>query len=108
MNRNFLLLTGLVTLAAVGVGGYFAYEYFFRAKTTGTPKVEVGPTIERQAVPVPEVRFTDVTGAVGIRFRHSNGAAGRKLLPETMGSGVAVIDYDRDGRPDLFFPNGRA
>jgi hypothetical protein len=53
----------------------------------------------------PHARFTDVTELAGIRFRHSNGADGRKLLPETMGSGVAVLDYDRDGHPDLFFVN---
>src|SRR4051794_34859078 len=56
---------------------------------------------------VPTVRFTDVTESAGIRFRHVNGAAGKKLLPETMGGGVAVIDYDGDGRPDLFFVNSR-
>ena len=54
------------------------------------------------------VRFVDVTDASGIRFWHFNGAAGKKLLPETMGSGVAVIDFDRDDRPDLFFVNSRA
>ncbi len=53
----------------------------------------------------PSVRFTDVTEAAGIRFRHFSGAAGKKLLPETMGSGVAVLDFDRDGRPDLLFVN---
>ncbi|HET6573440.1 MAG TPA: CRTAC1 family protein, partial [Fimbriiglobus sp.] len=61
----------------------------------------------RDDVPFPDVRFTDVTDAAGIRFHHVNGAAGRKLLPETMGAGVAVLDYDRDGRPDLFFVNSR-
>lgn len=55
----------------------------------------------------PSVRFTDVTEAAGIRFKHVNGAAGDKLLPETMGGGVAVIDFDRDGKPDLFFVNSR-
>jgi hypothetical protein len=53
------------------------------------------------------VRFEDVTERAGIRYRHVNGMAGKKLLPETMGSGVAVIDFDRDGRPDLFFVNSR-
>ena len=62
---------------------------------------------QRDGVSFPDVRFTDVTDAAGLRFRHFNGAAGRKLLPETMGSGVAVLDYDRDGRPDLFFVNSR-
>ncbi len=52
------------------------------------------------------VTFTDVTEAAGVRFRHVNGAFGKKYLPETMGSGVSVLDHDGDGRPDLFFVNG--
>ncbi|OWK37971.1 hypothetical protein FRUB_07091 [Fimbriiglobus ruber] len=55
----------------------------------------------------PPVTFTDVTERAGIHFRHVNGATGLKLLPETMGAGVAVIDFDRDGWPDLFFVNSR-
>jgi len=51
------------------------------------------------------VTFTDVTAAAGIRFRHNTGAFGRKYLPETMGSGVAVLDVDRDGWQDVFFVN---
>jgi hypothetical protein len=54
-----------------------------------------------------DARWADVTEHAGIRFRHISGATGRKLLPETMGSGVAVIDFDRDGKPDLFFINSR-
>lgn len=54
------------------------------------------------------VRFVDVTQQANIRFRHFNGATGKKLLPETMGSGVAVFDFDRDGRPDILFINSRS
>ena len=53
----------------------------------------------------PTARFTDITAAAGITFRHQNGAYGAKLLPETMGGGVAWLDYDGDGRPDLLFVN---
>jgi hypothetical protein len=49
--------------------------------------------------------FADVTSTAGIRFRHASGAAGAKLLPETMGAGVVAFDYDNDGRPDLYFVN---
>src|SRR5262245_27348241 len=53
----------------------------------------------------PQVAFKDVTATSGIDFVHFSGATPRKLLPETMGSGVAVIDYDGDGRQDLLFVN---
>jgi len=52
--------------------------------------------------------FTDVTTAAGIAFRHENGAFGKKYLPETMGSGVAIFDADGDDWPDLFFVNGKS
>ncbi len=69
------------------------------------PKIEGGETVQRETIPVPKVRFTDVTQAAGIRFVHTNGSFGKKLLPETMGSGVAFIDFDRDGKQDLLFVN---
>ncbi len=53
----------------------------------------------------PAVRFTNVTEASGIRFVHHSG------LEEpltTLGGAVVVLDYDHDGRPDLFFVNGTA
>ncbi len=60
-----------------------------------------------QNAPPSQVRFTDVTGQCGIHFRHNAGKSGHKYLPETMGPGLAVIDYNGDGKPDLFFVNGR-
>src|SRR3954447_19252216 len=50
--------------------------------------------------------LSDVTAAAGIQFRHTNGAYGGKLLPETLGSGCAFIDYDADGWPDILLVNG--
>jgi hypothetical protein len=52
------------------------------------------------------IHFEDVTRAAGIRFVHNNGAFGRKWLPETMGSGVAFLDYDNDGWQDILLVNG--
>jgi hypothetical protein len=49
------------------------------------------------------IRFTDVTGPAGIRFRHTSGAFGKKYLPETMGAGCAFLDVDGDGWQDVFF-----
>lgn len=51
--------------------------------------------------------FTDITANAGIRFRHNNGASGKKYLPETVGSGAAFVDADADGWPDIFFVNSR-
>jgi enediyne biosynthesis protein E4 len=50
--------------------------------------------------------FRDVTAAAGIKFVHNNGAFGKKYLPETLGPGVAFIDYDNDSWPDIFLVNG--
>jgi hypothetical protein len=47
------------------------------------------------------MKFTDVTAAAGIRFKHENGAFGKKYLPETMGSGCAFADLDGDGWQDI-------
>src|SRR5690349_21097715 len=52
------------------------------------------------------VTFRDVTQQSGIHFTHNNGAFGKKWLPETLGPGVAFIDYDNDGWPDIFLVNG--
>ena len=52
------------------------------------------------------VRFDDVATKIGVTFKHENGASPDKPLPETMGSGVVIFDYNNDGWPDLFFVNG--
>jgi len=56
--------------------------------------------------PDPGFRLVDVTAESGIHFRHNSGAYGGKLLPETLGSGCAFLDYDRDGWQDILLVNG--
>src|SRR5689334_17636382 len=51
-------------------------------------------------------KFADVAETLGVRFKHEASPTSRKYLPETMGSGVAVFDYDGDGRLDMYFVNG--
>jgi hypothetical protein len=58
------------------------------------------------AAPASDLQFTDITQASGIDFRHENSATSNKYLVETMGGGVALLDYDSDGRLDVFFANG--
>lgn len=47
-------------------------------------------------------RLPDVARPVGLVFDHDRGATPRRHLPETMGAGVAWLDYDADGWPDLY------
>jgi enediyne biosynthesis protein E4 len=53
-------------------------------------------------------QFREVTTQAGIRFQHNSGRAGKKWLPETMGSGCAFFDADGDGWPDILLVNSRA
>jgi len=65
-----------------------------------------GPATPAPASPsLPSVTFTDITEAAGIDFVHETGAYGERLLPETMGGGVAFFDYDNDGDQDLLLVN---
>jgi hypothetical protein len=53
----------------------------------------------------PGFQLVDVTSQAGIHFQHNSGAYGGKLLPETLGSGCAFLDYDGDGWPDILLVN---
>jgi hypothetical protein len=59
-----------------------------------------------QSPPSIGFQLVDVTAAAGLQFRHNSGAYGGKLLPETLGSGCAFIDYDADGWQDILLVNG--
>src|SRR3954464_14862133 len=58
------------------------------------------------AAPVAPPLFTDVATATGLAFTHSNGATGRYYMPELIGAGVALFDYDNDGDLDVFLVQG--
>ena len=52
------------------------------------------------------VTFSNITAQTKINFKHQGSPTSVKYLLETMGGGVAIFDYDNDGRMDLFFTNG--
>jgi enediyne biosynthesis protein E4 len=52
------------------------------------------------------VTFTDISALSGVSFKHAASVTSQKYLLEAMGGGVAIFDYDNDGRPDLYFTNG--
>jgi len=63
------------------------------------------PSTDAAATPG-TITFEDITRAAGIHFIHNNGSFGQKWLPETMGPGVAFLDYDNDGWQDILIVNG--
>ncbi len=70
-------------------------------KKLASPDSENAPS-SNQAV----IRFEDNHEAAGLDFSYYNGKSGFQYLIESMGGGVGVIDFDHDGWPDLFFPQG--
>ena len=72
--------------------GWFALSPFLAAQEHATP-----------AMPG---TFVDATQRLGVNFQYRSSHTSRKYLPETMGAGVALFDYDNDGRLDLFLVNG--
>ena len=64
------------------------------------------PAFAAQPSASPGFKLVDVTSPAGIAFQHNSGAFGGKFLPETLGSGCAFLDYDRDGWQDILLING--
>src|SRR5437763_4474344 len=76
----------------------------------GTPpakRAAKSPPPDPSAVTLSPFHFADITQSAGIRFVHTNGAFGKKYLPESLGPGCAFIDYDNDGFPDILLINGQ-
>jgi hypothetical protein len=106
LRRKYLLpALSLPVMAGAAAWLLWAGASLDRSLQQPPAQASSSPSSVADPVLIPAVRFTDMTEAAGIRFRHNNGAAGKKLLPETMGSGVAFLDYDNDGRQDLLFVN---
>lgn len=95
------LLAAVIAAVATGIAVYVVLNK--------KPDVPSAPTLNqarpKEAREVPVSTFTDVTAASGVRFKHDNGFTPYKLLPETMGGGVACFDYDGDGKCDILFVN---
>jgi enediyne biosynthesis protein E4 len=88
MNRRSFL-TGLA--GALLAGGHAPFDPF------ATPAQHSGDA---------GFRLVEIAAQAGIQFRHHSGAYGGKLLPETLGSGCAFLDYDGDGWQDVLLIDG--
>ena len=94
-----------VTLAVLGVAVYFVFKPKPPPLVEKVTKLDIPVAPVKPAAEIPEVKFTDITRESGITFVHNSGAYGEKLLPESMGSGCAFLDFDNDGDPDILFVN---
>jgi hypothetical protein len=108
IRRAFLASLAAIAVVAVGV---VAVVLLSRGggEATVEPARSAGPAAAPAIPPEAYVDqvFTDVADTMGVDFRHESGARGEKLLPETLGGGVAIADFDGNGTQDLVFTNGR-
>ena len=90
MSTRRLVVSGAAVLVAVGV----VAAVLFRPRSPGPS--------DGNADAAGPVWFADVTDAVGLDFVHDAGDLGQLLTPQATGSGVALFDFDGDGRLDLY------
>jgi hypothetical protein len=93
--RNSLLCSLLILQALIQVRGQAGHD-------AAPPPPAGAKTIACTGRPVPQLE--DVTEKAGIHFRHAHSSE-KKYIPESMSGGVILIDYDRDGWPDIYFTN---
>jgi hypothetical protein len=78
--------------------------------TVGIPKMALGQTTKgpdtSASAKAPPGLFVDITQRSGVNFQYQASHTSKKYLIETMGAGVALFDYDNDGRLDIFLVNG--
>ncbi|MGC2663171.1 MAG: VCBS repeat-containing protein, partial [Candidatus Acidiferrales bacterium] len=101
MNRRAFLknLSGLGTTAAFAATVPLQFSQLANSWS-------LAAATPQQQTAQPAFNLVDVTTSAGIHFHHNSGAYGGKLLPETLGSGCAFLDYDNDGWQDILLING--
>src|SRR5512132_619927 len=118
--RRWLCLLLLIALASI-LSGRAQEEVPEKAKSQQAPMGGVAtgaahaPQKDAQSRPITAggfvdgapVIFADITKQSGLdKFRHHSGSADKKVIIDTPGSGVAVLDYDNDGWLDIYLLNG--
>jgi len=104
--RRSAIAAGILTVIAAA--GLLIWWWLGQEAPVPVDEVAVlapAPLLQPGPETAPALRFTDVTAAAGIDFIHVNGAYGERLLPETIGSGVAVFDYNNSGHQDIMLVN---
>jgi hypothetical protein len=103
---SWLVVTGLLAVLVIGGAGAGAYFLWGPDSTQSNPDPEPDPKPE-PARPQGPVLFKDITRSSGVQVTFKNGQeAGFYAILESLGGGVALIDYDGDGLLDLFVTTG--
>jgi hypothetical protein len=86
----------------IRIGTRFLLALLCACFFVGTACRKAEPTGETQNGGSSAAWFEDVTERTGIKFKHEIGEKGKFFMPETVGSGAALFDYDNDGRLDVY------
>jgi hypothetical protein len=106
--RRAFILSVVIVAVALNVGLILIWLVTPPHDRDRAPDAEIQAPSRAVTLPPgrpPSVHFTDITAEAGIDFVHVNGAYGERLMPETLGSGAAFLDYDGDGLQDLLLIN---
>ncbi len=95
----------IVLIGLIASVSYFVLTRKQKSEVAVLDPVSLPEARELPKVIVPAIIWTDITDPAGLNFVHCSGAAGEKLLPETMGSGCAFLDFDSDGDQDILLVN---
>jgi hypothetical protein len=98
VNRRLAIGVAAAALAIAG-GGYLAWTRPWRSGESSSSSAAAS------RIKLPPW-FEDITETSGLDFRHWCGDGGKYFFPEVMGSGIGLIDYDRDGDLDIFVVQG--
>lgn len=95
-------------MRSVLLGGLLAGAGIIFSSAVCSGRFKVIPSYSHLLSPnqVPSTHFVDIAEKAGLEFRHSSGGPEKKYILESISGGVAWIDYNRDGWPDLYFVNG--
>jgi hypothetical protein len=107
MRSRIVILRSVVLLSFLGLSGMMAAQ--MGTPTPLSPAERKKAEAERTATgPVANYpQLVDITRSTGIVFDHKS-SPGARFIAESMGGGVALIDYDGDGWPDIYFTNAQS
>ena len=101
--RSYTLVAGLSLL--LGSGDVLTSRHTAQGPSAG-PATELRAALSRSQAGGAGVRLRNVADAAGLRFTHQHSPSPNKYFVESVPGGLAVFDYNGDGRPDIFFTNG--